>query len=151
MDKSVWKLFSKHHYLDHKHNNSANVYICYVNDCPAGFISAQAQPGLLKNQWRCHRLVVLPDYQGVGIGLRMLNDVAKLYTDIGKTFRIVTSAPSLLNALDKNKDWRCIAFGKKNPDGLMGTKKRKDKNYISSTAKRISASFYYKPDKNDNN
>lgn len=145
MDKSVWKLFSKHHYLDHYHNNAANVYICYINDNPAGFISAQAQPGLVKNAWRCHRLVVLPEYQGIGIGLRMLNDIAKLYTDNGKIFRIVTSAPSLLKALDRHENWKCISFGKKDAGGLMaGQNKKRGRKYIASTSQRISASFYYK-------
>jgi GNAT superfamily N-acetyltransferase len=135
MDKSVWKMFSKHHYLDHNHNNAASVYICYINDQAAGFISVLPQPGAVKNLFRIHRLVVLPDYQGIGIGLKMLNDVAQLYTDINKKVSIVTSAPSLLGALNKSNKWRCIFFGKKG--GINYGK-------LYSTAKRISASFRYK-------
>ena len=156
MDKSVWKLFSKHHYLDHKHNNAARVYICYINDNPAGFISMMPQPGKhTVGDWRVHRLVVLPDYQGIGIGLKILNDVAELYRLEGIKVRIVTSAPSLLKALNrKGSKWNCISFGRKKPSGgLMENynKSRGAKHSLSSTSNRISASFYYKQnDKNDN-
>ena len=146
MDKTVWKLFSKHHYLDHKHNNAARVYICYINDNPAGFISIMPQPGgSLKDNWRVHRLVVLPDYQGIGIGLKILNDIAELYTNNNLLLRIVTSAPSLLKALDKHPNWKCISFGRKKTTGLArNLHKNKKEIKIASTNKRISASFYYK-------
>jgi len=135
MDKSVWKMFSKYHYLDHNHNKAASVYICYINDEPAGFISVLPQPGRSKNLFRVHRLVVLPDYQGIGIGLRILNDIAQLYTDMNKNISIVTSAPSLLGALNKSDKWRCTKFGKSK--GINHGK-------LPSTIKRISASFRFK-------
>lgn len=128
-------MFSKHHYLDHKHNNAANCYVCYINDNPAGFISVMPQPGTVKNLWRIHRLVVLPDYQGIGIGLKILNDISELYKLDGKKVSIVTSAPSLLNALNRDNKWRCNSFGKKG--GVNFGK-------ITSTTNRISASFRYK-------
>lgn len=138
-------MFSRYHYLDHKHNKAARVYVCYINDQPAGFISVLPQPGQVKATWRVHRLVVLPDYQGIGIGLRILNDIAKLYTEDKKVFRIVTSAPSLLRALNNHPKWRCISFGRKLGGGLMsGSEKRAGIVKIISTAKRMSASFYYK-------
>jgi len=31
-DKTIWKMFAKHHYLSHSHNNAASVYIAFVND-----------------------------------------------------------------------------------------------------------------------
>jgi GNAT superfamily N-acetyltransferase len=127
-------MFSKYHYLDAKHNNAAHVYVSYVNDIICGFISVLPQPGATKNLFRVHRLVVLPDYQGIGVGLRMLNDVAKLYKSNNKEICIVTSSPSLLAALNKNNDWRCSKFGR-SKSGNFGN---------SLTLKRISASFRYK-------
>ena len=61
--------------------------------------------------------------------------------------RIVSSAPSLLRALNKtNSGWRCIAFGRnKSKGGLMATQQKHiGKQKIVSTNKRLSASFYYK-------
>lgn len=49
------------------------------------------------------RLVVLPDYQGIGIGTRFLNEIAKFYDDYD--FNITTSAKNLIHALNKNDNW----------------------------------------------
>lgn len=142
-------MFAKHHYLDHKHNSSARVYLGYLNDNLAGFISIMPQVGKgMKDNWRVHRLVVLPDYQGVGLGLKMLNDIAEIYKVEGLTMRIVTSAPSLLRALNKpDGKWRCIHFGKKSDAGGIGGNIQKKKGKlvkIVSTIKRVSGSFVYR-------
>jgi GNAT superfamily N-acetyltransferase len=43
------------------------------------------------------RLVVLPDYQGIGIGKRLLNLMAELYTSqVNLPFYLITSNPQLI-------------------------------------------------------
>lgn len=37
-DKSIWRMFAKHHYLSHSHNNAAHVYLATINDEIAGFL-----------------------------------------------------------------------------------------------------------------
>lgn len=49
------------------------------------------------------RLVILPDYQGIGLGTRFLNAVATFYDDFD--FFITTSAKNLIHALNKNDQW----------------------------------------------
>lgn len=56
------------------------------------------------------RLVVLPDYQGIGLGVAFLNAVAEIYN--GYDFRITTSAKNLIYALNKNKNWRLEDYGR---------------------------------------
>ena len=60
--------------------------------------------------FRVSRLVVLPDYQGVGVGKRLLNFVAELYTSQTKIpFYILTSNPQITRG---NMDcWRVKRFG----------------------------------------
>jgi len=133
-DKSIWKMFAKHHYLSHSHNNAANVYVALVNDQIAGFISILHFPHpSAKNIKKVHRLVVLPDYQGIGLGLKLLNEIGYLYKKEKHRYTIVTSSPSLINALKKSKDWSAVRFGRtKESQGVLS----------NSTAKnRISASF----------
>ena len=49
------------------------------------------------NYYRVSRLVVLPDYQGIGVGKRLLNFIAELYTSqISLPFYLVTSNPQLV-------------------------------------------------------
>jgi ABC-type lipoprotein export system ATPase subunit/GNAT superfamily N-acetyltransferase len=112
-DKSIWKMFAKHHYLSHSHNNAANVFVATVNDEVAGFISVLHFPHpKVKNMKKVHRLVILPDYQGAGIGLRLLNEIGKIYKHEQQRFNIMTSAPSLIFALKKSKQWGCVRYGR---------------------------------------
>ena len=112
-DKSIWKMFAKHHYLSHSHNNAANVFIATVNDEIAGFISILHFPHpKVKNMKKVHRLVILPDYQGAGIGLKLLNEIGKVYKHEQQRFNIMTSAPSLIFALKKSKQWDCVRYGR---------------------------------------
>jgi GNAT superfamily N-acetyltransferase len=112
-DKGIWKMFSKYHYLSHSHNNAANVYVAMVNDQIAGFISILHLPHpKAKNIKKVHRLVILPDYQGIGIGGILLNHIADIYKKDKWRFSIVTSAPSLIYSLKNSNEWICRHFGR---------------------------------------
>lgn len=67
---------------------------------------------------RVTRLVILPDYQGIGLGTKFLNFIADFYSKQGFDFRIVTSAKNLIYALNRNKKWVLKRYEKlKMPDG----------------------------------
>jgi predicted acetyltransferase/GTPase SAR1 family protein len=139
-DKTIWKMFAKHHYLSHSHNNAANVFIATVNDEIAGFISILHFPHpKVKNLKKVHRLVILPDYQGAGIGLKLLNEVGKVYKKDKWRFNIVTSAPSLINALKKSNQWACTHYGRNTPH--KGDLKSNVGNLTSGSENRVTASF----------
>lgn len=115
-DKSIWKMFAKHHYLSHSHNNAAKVFVACINDQIAGFLSVLSFPHpLVKNFRKVHRLVILPDYQGAGFGIKFLNEVGNYYKQNKYRFTIVTSAPSLINALKKSNNWLCKHYGRNQP------------------------------------
>jgi ABC-type polar amino acid transport system ATPase subunit/GNAT superfamily N-acetyltransferase len=134
-DKSIWKMFAKHHYLSHSHNNASNVFIATVNDEIAGFISVIAQPSGMKGQKRVHRLVILPDYQGVGIGVRLLNEIGKIYKNDNWRYTINTTSPSLINALKISDKWNCHHYGR-----IRGYKNKMGK----TISNKITASFELK-------
>ena len=130
-------MFSKHHYLNHSHNNASQVYIGFVNDEIASFLSVIHFPHpKSKNIKRVHRLVVLPDYQGAGIGLRMLNEIGDIYLNNKYRYTIVTSAPSLIYSLKNSKHWRCSSYGRKTNHGGLS-----NKNGKLGSQERITASF----------
>lgn len=80
-----------------------------------GFCGVLHQPhGLNKRLKRCSRLVILPDYQGIGLGTKFLNIVAEYYTQKGFDFRIVTSAKNMIHALMNSPDWTLIRYSKNN-------------------------------------
>lgn len=138
-DKTIWKMFAKHHYLSHTHHSGANVYIATINEQIAGFLSVLHFPNKLhKNFKKVHRLVILPDYQGAGFGIKFLTHIAKVYRKNNYIFGITTSAPSLIYSLKKNLEWKCIHFGKVTPHkGLSQLKK-------TASTNRLVASFMIK-------
>ena len=117
-----WKMFAKHHYLNHAHNNAARVFIAAVNDEVCGFCSVLHFPhATAKNIKKVHRLIILPDYQGLSIGIRFLNEVGKIIQSEGNRYTITTSSPSLTFGLKKETNWRCSNVGRNSAHvGLNG-------------------------------
>ena len=74
----------------------------------------------VKNLKKVHRLVILPDYQGLGLGLRLLTEVGKLYKKAGFRYAITTSSPSLVFSLKTRSEWRCRHKGKARPLPSVG-------------------------------
>lgn len=63
--------------------------------------------GSIKNGYRISRVVVLPDYQGLGLGFKIINYFGQLYAADNKTLYIKTSNPALFGAMKKNADkWK---------------------------------------------
>ena len=145
-DKSqYWKMFNRYHYLSHSHNNAARVYIATVDDNICGFCSVLHFPHpKVKNMKRVHRLVILPDYQGIGIGNLLLNKVGEYVKEKGDRFRITTSSPNLMFSLKRNNDWFCNHIGRNIGKTKTGKINGRGKNNKSDSSNRITASFELK-------
>jgi len=103
-DRSLWRVFGRHHYLDADLHPAAMCYAACHDGRPVAFCATMTSFGW-KGRRRIHRLVVLPDYQGVGLGLRLLNAVAAREAESHR-ISIVTSHPRLIRGLAKSPLWR---------------------------------------------
>ena len=93
-------------------SSAARCFGLYDGDKIVGFCGVMHQPhGVTKNLKRVTRIVILPDYQGIGLGTRFLNVIAKYYTDQGYVFSIVTSAKNMIHALERSPEWKCARYG----------------------------------------
>ena len=142
-----WKLFGKYHYLSHSHNNAARVFIATINDEVCGFESVLNLPHpKVKNFKMEHRLVILPDYQGIGLGLKISNLVGEILNKEGKRFISTTSSPALIFARKKDTHWRCTNYGRgKAYGGKNGI------GHYKGSVNRITTSWEYIPEKNKEN
>lgn len=86
-----------------------------------------------------HRLVILPDYQGIGLGGWFIDSIGKLYTDKGYDFRMVTSARNMIHRLDKSSKWRTCSY-----DVKTGGARTAKKSIVVTIRKVKTASFLYK-------
>lgn len=94
-------------------SHNARCFGLYDKDKIIGFIGVMHFPHPKNSKIkRVTRLVILPDYQGIGLGTQFLNFVADFFTKQGFDFRIVTSAKNLIYALNRNKKWSLQRYEK---------------------------------------
>lgn len=135
-------MFAKYHYLNATHNNAAQVFICTVNNTVAGFLSVIHFPHpRIKNFKRIHRLVILPDFQGVGIGKRFLDFIANKTVLQNQKCIITTSNTALVFSLKKDPCWNLRRVGRTVAIGATST--IKELQNTNSGANRITTSWEY--------
>jgi len=106
----AWSMFSKHHYLTEDINKSAKFWLCLWESKIVGFGSAIAFPsGTVKNAYREHRTVVLPDYQGFGFGVRVSDAIAEIYTSKGCRYFSKTTHPRMGGYRNNSPSWKATS------------------------------------------
>jgi GNAT superfamily N-acetyltransferase len=128
--------------LNGKLPNASICYGVYDDKKIVAFMGVLHQPhGINKKIKRVCRLVVLPDYQGVGIGTRFLKTIAEHYTKMKFDFSIVTSAKNLIYALNNSNDWLLQRYS---ANKCSSNKNVIDYKRSSMRTKCKTASFFYK-------
>jgi len=102
---------------------ASKCFVAMIDNIPVSFIAVLHFPhSKVKNFKRVHRLVVLPDYQGIGIGNRLLEFIGKKYISSGYRYIITTSTPALLQYFQNSKLWICGKFGINTPHSISISK-----------------------------
>lgn len=139
--KQWWALFRKYHYLSDNFNPSADTFVAFIDGKPAAFTSALhfVHPKV-KKTYRGHRTVVLPDFQGIGIGMKLREYIASYYKKMGFSYITTTSSPNLIYASVKSPNW---AITRKNRcrSGSGSIQNKYDKN--STSCERITCGLKY--------
>lgn len=121
---SAWELFRHHHYLNTSLNRSAKCFIAKLDGIPVAFAAIlPLVHRTVKNTWREHRLVVLPDYQGVSIGNVFSEYVGSVLKANGKQFISTTSHPAMISHRNRSTLWGMTSKPKtrSNLTGCMNT------------------------------
>jgi energy-coupling factor transporter ATP-binding protein EcfA2 len=134
----AWAMFSPHHYLNHALNPAARCWLAVWGETPIGFVSALAFPnGNMKNAWREHRTVVLPDYQGLGVGIRISEAVAQLFFDEGCRYFSKTSHPRMGGYREVSPWWKPTSKNRKARKDYDPEKKTKEDGHKMRHAARV--------------
>lgn len=108
--KSLWNEFARHHYLSGELNSASVCYVASYNGLPIGFLALLTLPGRdVQHAWREHRLVILPDFQGMGIGNKFSEYIASLYVQRGCRYFCKTSNPRIGEHRNKSPLWRATS------------------------------------------
>jgi ABC-type lipoprotein export system ATPase subunit/GNAT superfamily N-acetyltransferase len=112
--KKYWELFKKHHYLTEELPSSVQVYLALWGDRIVGFSSTISLPGWTpplyegdkRLKWREARTVVLPDFQGLGIGTRISDAVGEIMLEQNVRYYSKTSHIRMGEYREKSPLWR---------------------------------------------
>ncbi|MCK9169329.1 MAG: GNAT family N-acetyltransferase [Treponema sp.] len=108
-DGSYWHYFKPHYYLDLPMPIAAQYFIGLVDGEPVAHVAVC--PFFQSGYYRATRLVVMPEWQGAGIGIRFLNAVCQWHLDgngrCGRKLPVLfhTSHPQLAAALRRSPLW----------------------------------------------
>jgi len=109
--RQAWTLFKRHHYLSGNLSSRARCYLAVWDEVPVAFCALVSQVGR-RAWWRISRLVTLPDYQGLGIGMAVAETLAAMYGEQGLRVGVTASHPALIAHCRRSPLWRTAAVRK---------------------------------------
>lgn len=144
--RDLWRLFKDHHYMSGTIHQSARCWAGYADGRPVAFTSCLYFPHPhAKNIMMGHRLVVLPDWQGLGIGGRLDDWLGQLLYEQGYRYRNVIAHPAMIRYYSGSPRWQEVTSGReslRNSSTVKGLRKRALSPRFMSTR-----SFQYIPPK----
>lgn len=106
IDRSVWPLFARHHYLSHTLSPSAQCFGGFIGDELVAFVSHIHFPHpRTRNIRHGHRHVVLPDWQGLGIVGHMLDWLGLHLWERGYRLRHAVAHPGMIAYMQRSPRW----------------------------------------------
>jgi GNAT superfamily N-acetyltransferase len=134
---AAWRMFARHHYLSGSLCPTARCFLALWSGSPVTFCATVPVIGR-RRHWRVTRIVTLPDYQGVGIGMAVLETVARLHRGEGHRFNVTASHPALVAHCRRSCSWRAVNIKR---TGSRGSKRF---HYRGSGGRAV-VSFEYCP------
>lgn len=141
----VWHLFKNHHYLSADINKTSRCWLAIWGGEPVAFYATLPQPsGSISNAWRGTRMVVLPEFQGLGISTAICEEVARIHLESGKRFFAKTASLLLGEHRERSDKWRPTSKNKKKRlDYLSGNDNKYSKQHKAKHANRFTYSHEF--------
>lgn len=134
---SLWQQFRQHHYLNTDLKRGASCFAAFIHEKPVAFSAWIYFPHPRRSDMKIeHRTVVLPDYQGIGIGNHLSAVIASLWKALGYTSISTTSHPGMIQHRRKSSQWQLTRLGRNSSSGKNSSIKR-------HATTRFTASFKY--------
>lgn len=104
VSRDLWGVFKQYHYLTSSIASNSQCYVGFINKEPVAFVAINKFPHPTnKNIFKVGRVVVLPHWQGYGVGMKMVEHIVSNFYQ-GKDVRFTTTLPIIHNYLWKRKD-----------------------------------------------
>lgn len=139
-DWRYWPLFEPHHYLKLPRMIAATNYVGTVDGELVAHVAVSTRQGLVEA--RACRLVVMPEWQGAGVGLRFLDAVAARWRAGENRYGLKlstlfhTSHPGLAAALRRSPAWTQVSAS------LAGSDRARSKSSIARSVAKKGHGFH---------
>jgi energy-coupling factor transporter ATP-binding protein EcfA2/predicted acetyltransferase len=131
VEAETWDIFKKHHYLTEELNYSCKCFLFEYNHKPIGICCVLSSPRKnYSNSVSISRIVVIPDYQGLGLGSKICNFIGGIFTNNGNVLYIKTANPALGEYFNNNKNWKATAHNMKSRPDKFYAKEKGYKNRL---------------------
>lgn len=141
---AAWPIFRPHHYLDGNLNKSSRCWVALWNGVMVGFVAIIAMPnGNFKKAWRGHRTVVLPDFQGLGIGVRISDAIGEIVLSEGGRYFSKTANYRMGEYREASPNWRATSKNRKARPDYDSDRPTKEANHKHLHISRVCFSHEY--------
>jgi energy-coupling factor transporter ATP-binding protein EcfA2 len=134
----AWELFRGHHYLTSSIHKAARCFVACWDGRPVAFTSyLPLVHARVKSTKREHRTVVLPDFQGVGIGNRLSEWLGEYLKGRGFSFVSVSSHPSMIWHRYRSSKWVITRMGHVTAPGKKSTQRKTSCSRVTASCKYV--------------
>ncbi len=134
---NTWQTFAPHHYLSSDLRPGASCWLLTMEGHPAGFTAWIQYPHRRKVTWHEHRTVVLPDFQGAGLGSWLVQLVASALAATQRTVASTAGHPAVLIHRINDPNWRQTRHNQKHHEQPWG------RQLPQTNVHRITSSWIY--------
>lgn len=119
--RKSWKSFSKYHYLsDNLPGGKIYTYGLFEGDTQIGFQCFAAYIIGNHTTFFSNRTVIHPDYAGLGLGIRLINETSKDMVRRGFRVKAKFSSLPIYKAMARQAEWVCTKISKPLKKGKLG-------------------------------
>lgn len=141
---AAWGLFRGHHYLTANLPRPAQCFVAAWHGTPVAFTSyLHLWQGKIRNGKRECRTVVLPDFQGVGIGNAVSEWLGRYVLAKGFRFYSTTSHPAMIRHRHRSRLWKLNRMGHTPVAGVNERRKNHGTASASRSHSRVTAGFEF--------
>jgi hypothetical protein len=146
VNKDVWPIFSRYHYLSSRLAPQAVCLSGFIAGQCVAFTSAKrfVHP-IAKNLYQEHRTVVLPDYQGLGLGAILSDWLGAALWRRGWRLHVTIGHPAVIAYKGRSPRWQALQSGFLSDGGKNNGFPSLRRHYRGFSSRRISASFAFTP------
>lgn len=132
----AYAAFAQHHYLGGQVPSVAECYAAILDQDAAAFCAVVGLYGR-RGRKRISRLVVKPEYQGLGLGLQLAERVCRDQTSRGFRICLTASHPAVVGHCRRSRHWRAAGVRRVG----QTTRQFKQGRPIQTAVRRATASF----------